>query len=244
MGVTVPFLMYHRVAPTPPATSVPGHYVPPARFRAHMQALVKHGYLVKPLSEVADRWVNGQQAEPKSLVLTFDDGYEHWDQHALPVLRQMRLTASLFVVAGRMGGSNLWDNQKGDVVEIIADEAMVLRWATEGFTIGSHGLCHLDLSKLAAEQVSEELTESKQKLEEVLSVPVSWLCYPYGGQSEGVRAAAKEAGYLGACSTRKGINDEETDRYQWRRINVRSDTWTPFLFWKIKREEKRHPGGP
>ena len=243
MGVTVPFLMYHRVAPTPPASNVPGHYVHPGRFKAHMNALMRKGYAPKTIDEVAGAWRSGAQAAAKSIVLTFDDGYEHWDQHAIPVLRQHRIPATLFIVAGRMGGSNTWDNQRGDVVEMIADEEMVLRWATEDFTISSHGLSHIDMVRLEPTQLAEELVESKRRLEALLKQPVSWLCYPYGAQNESVRQAAKTAGYAGACSTRKGINDEETDPYQWRRINVRSDTWTPFLFWKIKREERRHLGG-
>lgn len=243
MGTTVPFLMYHRVAPAPAASNVPGHYVHPSRFRAHMAALAKRGYKVASLTEVAGRWRAGQQPDPKTLVITMDDGYEHWDHHAVPTLRQHRYPATLFVVAGRMGGSNTWDNQHGDVVEFIADEGMVLRWATEGFEVGSHGLSHEAMAQLAPEALEQELTESKAKLEGLLKHPVPWLCYPYGSQDEGVRKAARQAGYLGACSTRKGLNDEETDPYQWRRINVRADTWTPVLFWKIKREERRHQGG-
>lgn len=244
MGVTVPFLMYHRVAPTPPSSNVPGHYVHPGRFKAHMAALKRKGYAVTSLDDVAARWQAGRQADPKSLVITLDDGYEHWDHHAIPNLRQHRYPATLFIVAGRMGGTNTWDNQHGDVVEMIADEDMVLRWATEGFTIGSHGMSHQALDKLAADHLKQELEESMAKLGGLLKHPVPWLCYPHGGQGESVRAAAKAAGYLGACSTRKGLNDEETDPFQWRRINVRADTWTPVLFWKIKREERRHKGGP
>ena len=233
--------MYHRIATAPPSSNVPGHYVPIPRFRAHMKALKRKGF--QPVT--IQQFVSGQvPAGKRAMVLTLDDGYEHWDTGALSILREMHWTATLFLVGGRIGGTNTWDNQHGDVVEALAGPEMVSRWITEGFEVGDHSYSHANLVDLDDHSLRGEIVESQSAILAAIGAKPKWFCYPYGAQDDRVREAVQQAGYSGACSTRTGLNDSETDPYRYRRINIRSDTWTPVLFWKLRREERRHQGVP
>ncbi|MFP6685798.1 MAG: polysaccharide deacetylase family protein [Polyangiaceae bacterium] len=66
-----------------------------SEFRAQMQYLARH-YPVVPLAELLMR-----RAEPGNRVaITFDDGYADNLHHAMPILREFGLPATVFVVAG------------------------------------------------------------------------------------------------------------------------------------------------
>ena len=41
--------------------------------------------------------------------ITFDDGYVNVLEAALPELLRHRFTASMYIISGRLGGSNEWD---------------------------------------------------------------------------------------------------------------------------------------
>ena len=68
--------------------------------------------------------------------------------------------------------------------------------------------------------MSREIVDSKARLEDILSHPVHHFAYPYGLYNDTARALVQQSGYLSACSTRSGFNNNKTDRYELRRIEV------------------------
>lgn len=93
-----------------------------------------------------------------------------------------------------------------------------------GMTIGGHTDSHKILAGLPEAQQRDELTRSKQLLEEKLGRPITTLAYPEGGRasfSARTKQLAREAGYALAFSFYEGINRPgEVDPFDVQRIYV------------------------
>lgn len=231
--------MYHRIAPLPAGTTVPNHYVHPARFRRHVTALAKTGHTAVSTAQVLAAFNGGPGLPAKPVVFTFDDGYAHWAQDVVPVLAAQGWPGTLFIVSGLLGGHNDWDNRNGDVREPLMSAAEVVAADRAGMEIGGHSVTHARLPNLNDDDLRSELTRCRETLEALVGHEVRSFCYPYGAVDRRVRDAAEQAGYVCATTVAKGLNDSQTDRMLWRRINVRRDTSTPVLFWKLMRERLR-----
>jgi peptidoglycan/xylan/chitin deacetylase (PgdA/CDA1 family) len=84
-------------------------------------------------------------------------------------------------------------------------------------TIGAHTVHHYALARLEdAEEALREMTESRERLEAELGLPVRTFAYPYGDpRAAGVREflLAEQAGFACAVTTRKGlIHAEDASR--------------------------------
>jgi peptidoglycan/xylan/chitin deacetylase (PgdA/CDA1 family) len=224
--------MYHKVAPVNRKSTVRGHYVPPALFRRHMIVLKALGFNSVPLSKL---FAPGTELPPRPVAITFDDGYENFEKNALPVLRKVGMTSTVFLVSNQIGGTNQWDTRHGDVEERLMDAESVFRCEASGTEFGSHTTDHADLTAVSDEEAWSQIAGSKAALEGLLRHPVTTFCYPYGRKSRETMALVQKAGYRLACSTEKGTNSPATDRFALRRINVRSDSWTPVFLLKLLR---------
>lgn len=229
--------MYHRLAARPPGTTVPHHYVSPARFERHCSAMSRFGFASASLLEAA-AWLQGEGDDARRIVLSFDDGYANFAETAAPTLESHGLRGTVFVVTGLLGGENDWDWKNGDVRERLMTADQVRAVAAAGHEVGSHTVTHARLTEVTTEAARHEIERSRDALTDLLAQPVVTFCYPYGAHDAGVRQAVAEAGYRMACSVEKGWNDARTDAFRWTRINVRSDTSTPVLFWKLWRQAK------
>jgi peptidoglycan/xylan/chitin deacetylase (PgdA/CDA1 family) len=230
--------MYHRIARRPPGTTVPTHYVAPDRFAKHVKVLRRLGFGSKTLSRAyMERDLPG-----RFLVFTFDDGYRNV-LTAAEILERAGMVATVFVVTGQIGGVNEWDVARGDVAEplLTADDIRAL--VAKGHEIGSHTVSHARLTELPECEARREVEDSRRELAQTLQVPPASFCYPYGAHNSLVRGLVEAAGYTVACGTEKGWNDQWTDRTRWRRVNVRSDTTTPVLFWKLWSQSRIRPNG-
>src|SRR5205814_1039322 len=105
-------------------------------FAEQMQYLKREGYRVVSLADFVD-WVDGKRQLPKrSVVLTFDDGYHAFRDHAYPVLKPLGFSATLFVYTDYVGASRnamSWEELKGLVAE--------------GFDVQAHSKTHGDLRR-------------------------------------------------------------------------------------------------
>jgi peptidoglycan/xylan/chitin deacetylase (PgdA/CDA1 family) len=190
-----PVLMYHSISPS----RCPDPHrlrVDPRRLDGHLRLLRRMGLRGVSLAELVRAHDAG--AARNLVGLTFDDGYTDFLDHAVPVLQRHGMTATVYVVAGRLAGTNQWDD--GPRIGIM-DAAQVRTVATAGFEVGSHTMTHARLEGAAAQTLVEEISGSREVLEQVLEAPVGGFCYPYGSFDQAAADAVRAAGYDHACVT-------------------------------------------
>ncbi len=214
-------LTYHRIGEAVNAWEQ-RYCVEPGRFEAHMRTLHSRGY--RPCSiESYFAWIVGRASLPdRSFLLTFDDGFMGVFEHARPVLLELGWTATVFVVSGRIGGDDAWDEAHNPARRRhpLMDRAHIERMASEGFSIQSHSSLHRDLTAISQTKLRNELEGSRVELQALLGSPVHYLAYPFGRFDAEVRQAALDAGFLGALSTKPGFNRPGTDAMAVLRLDV------------------------
>lgn len=98
---------YHGVGESPPA---PVMHVSPARLRSQLQ-LLRDRYQIVRLGELVGRWRSGNSTR-NQVAITFDDAYAGVLVHALPILRDLDIPATVFVASDHaaLGASYWWDD--------------------------------------------------------------------------------------------------------------------------------------
>src|SRR5262245_22925287 len=93
----IPILMYHSISDDPEIGVAPYYRLAtsPARFREQMQWLRDGGVDVIDLLEAQRRLQLGTANDRQSVVITFDDGFEDFAEHASPVLSDFGYTATM-----------------------------------------------------------------------------------------------------------------------------------------------------
>ena len=115
--------------------------------------------------------------------ITFDDGNASDVVHALPALRRRELTATFFVVAGRLGSPGFLDKTG---IRALLDA---------GMTIGCHGLSHRPWRGLSDEALHQELFVARSALEAVAGRPVTEAACPFGSYDRRVLRGLRRYGY-------------------------------------------------
>jgi peptidoglycan/xylan/chitin deacetylase (PgdA/CDA1 family) len=190
-------LIYHAIEPGPPPLCVD-----PDLFGEHLGVLEDSGAEAVTISELADRLRSGEP--PDGMVaITFDDGFASVPRDAAPMLAERGLTATVFCVAGHLGRSNDWSSQPARAPRReLATAEEVTALAADGFEIGSHGMEHLPLNRIAEGVLRRELIGSKEVLGNAAGRPVRSLAYPYGVAPGAAGRRLVESSYAAACTTR------------------------------------------
>jgi peptidoglycan/xylan/chitin deacetylase (PgdA/CDA1 family) len=91
-------LTYHRIdAPQSNSDLAPSTLsATPATFRRQMEHLSAH-YRAVSLAEVIAAYRGQARIPPRAVLITFDDAYQDFADHAWPILRDLGLPATLFV---------------------------------------------------------------------------------------------------------------------------------------------------
>lgn len=208
-----------------------GQYVLPAFVRWQIGTLLDAGYQPASLSDLASK--PSEAAE--RFAVTFDDAYRSIADQACSYLAEQKIPATIFAVAGQIGGTNLWDQQIGDRREELLSASELRDLDAAGFEIGSHTLSHPHLTTLRLAKIEAEVRDSKRALEDLLGKPVRGFCYPYGDFDGRVRAMVVEAGYHYATSTTLAALGAATDPFAIPRVNIRWNTVGARLLRKIAR---------
>lgn len=78
---------------------------------------------------------------------------------------------------------------------LFMSEAMIYDLHARGHEIGCHGHNHYAFDEQQESVVRDDLYRSKQRLEHIITHPVTGLSYPHGGHNEMVERVAREAGF-------------------------------------------------
>lgn len=94
---TLTVLLYHGVAPQQDIGiyNYRKKFIEPEAFEHQLEYFNKH-YAVLPLDEAVERLQAGT-LPPYALAITFDDGYENNYRYAYPLLKRLKLPATIFV---------------------------------------------------------------------------------------------------------------------------------------------------
>ncbi|WP_374118103.1 polysaccharide deacetylase family protein [Streptomyces sp. RKAG337] len=191
-------LMYHSVgecADDPYLITVS-----PDRLERQLRWLTSRGLTGVGVAELLRARADGRG---KRLVgLTFDDGYTDFVEHAVPLLLRYGHSATVFVLPGRPGGANDWD-ELGPRKPLLTEEG-IRAAAAAGMEIGSHGLVHLDLTATADDVLAAEVRGSRDRLQEITGKAPEGFCYPYGKLDARVVNAVRAAGYAYGCAVGAG----------------------------------------
>src|SRR3712207_5321060 len=106
---SAPVFMYHSVSPS----SAPDPHllrIHPERLDAQLRTLRRLGLRGVSVSTLLAALEKG--TGHRLVGLTFDDGYTDFLRHAVPVLGRHGMTATVYVVAGRLAGQNDWEDRK------------------------------------------------------------------------------------------------------------------------------------
>lgn len=215
-------LYYHRVGERDVLTRTANS------FRDDLSYL-KSNYECISFREMCERLGANQSLRRRSVVITFDDGYRDNLIEALPILKEIDLTATFFVATGFVGTGREFPH---DLRGSVADERVhfpKLTWddlrmmEEEGFEVGSHTVNHANMGSANREVVEREMEISLEMLNQKLGAKPRAFSFPWGKPqdiSDWAIEVAQRAGYYAATSAYGGTNTRGANLFNIRRIDV------------------------
>ncbi|MBW9145997.1 polysaccharide deacetylase family protein [Clostridium sp. CM027] len=206
-GKSVPVLMYHSIdyEKDNPIR------LPVKRFEEQLKYLKDNGYYTITLTNLYEYLIKDIPIPEKSIVLTFDDGYEDNYTDMFPVLKKYNFKATIFVITGSIDKSPNYMTSK-----------QLVEMEKYGVEIGSHTVKHENLKEMPKDKQLETLVKSKKDLEKILNKQIKFFSYPYGGYSKTSIEAVREAGYTMAFSTDGRWSSKEDGILSLHRVYISS----------------------
>lgn len=218
---SVPILTYHNVGPARPGVN-PLLTVSPERFSEQLSWLARHSYSSITTSDWISLSTEGRSIPNKSILITFDDGYEDIERYALPVLSRYGFKAVVYVVTGLIGKKNEWDMRAGWGELRLMKEDQIIEWATKGIEFGSHTRNHPDLRTLTQTELEDELLGSAADLQKILGRAPTSFAYPFGHFNQTVRDCVAQV-YQTAVTVVEAISSAKDDPILLPRLWTRPD---------------------
>lgn len=170
----VVILLYHRIGDGEREIDISAR-----AFERHLASLVDRDR-ARSLDEVLQPGGGG------GVVVTIDDGFRDFHDHALPLLVRHRVPALLYLATGfvRNGGAST--------------SPRALSWSqleeavgTGLVTVGSHTHSHASLAGATERRAEEEMRRSKELIEDRLGVACRHFAYPWNVGSEAADRTAR-----------------------------------------------------
>ena len=180
--------------------------MPPTDFERQIDAILADGWHFIDGSQYAAAHLRGEPLPPRSVLLTFDDGFDDLESIVAPMLTARNIPAIAFVVAQRLGETNSWDTHRGAPALRLHDVAALHRLTRLGFDIAPHSRTHALLLGADLAQLRSEIGGSKADLAEFGFPASPFLAYPFGSYSKLALQAVVEANIeLAFTTARSGM---------------------------------------
>lgn len=209
-SMKVPILLYHHITTDEFSAEESVSLISPSDFRLHMTAIRVH---FNPIS-LRD-YYNYVMCEDGSvdipdnpIVVTFDDGYLSNYEIAYPILKELGIPATIFVVTdtvGAVAGEGKVNNSHftWEQAREMEDSGLI--------EIQSHTVNHMRMTGLDHDGMVRQLRKSKYDVERNLGRECDMIAYPYGDYNEEIKTAARAAGYKMQLLVDNKTTEEEYD---------------------------------
>jgi peptidoglycan/xylan/chitin deacetylase (PgdA/CDA1 family) len=206
-------LMYHSISPEK-KTPTDKWCVSARNFEKQLYLLKRKGWTTVCVRDL----LMADLLPPRTVVITFDDGYEDNFEHGFRLLTKYGMCGTFFIVSRKIGEPSRLDAQQ------------LRQMTASGMEIGAHTRTHARLPELSIEEIEDEVSGSKKDLEDLLDLPITSFAYPYGLLNDACVDMVRKAGFSMACSTRTGWFGNEPDPLRVRRVGVfANDTLSIFV---------------
>lgn len=179
-------------------------------FEDQMRYLSENGYNAITPKEMAEALKNNEPFPDKTVIITFDDGYQDNYENAYPILKKYNLKATIFVITDFV---SLYPNY------ITWDEAKEMQ-NSGVIDLESHTMDHLNLLKIDKNEARLQLAGSKMWLEKHLKKPIKFIAYPEGDFNEDIKNMLKDLEYEGAFTVNYGLVSKDSDPFEMPRVAI------------------------
>lgn len=219
--LNVPVLFYHHIEPLAIAQQL-GHAqltVDSDYFDKQMAYLSASGYRSLSADELADALINHRGLPAKSILVTFDDGYDDNYNYAFQILKKYDIAGNFMIPTGLIEnkGYMTWSQLK----EMTGNPLM---------HIYNHTRSHVSLGGAAKDKIEYEITTANKQLEDSLGKRVSIFTYPYGSYNQLVIDVLRGNGFTAAFSTINGTMQCQSYIFALRRTNIGNAPLSPYGF--------------
>ncbi|MGA0555848.1 polysaccharide deacetylase family protein [Larkinella sp. VNQ87] len=212
-------LMFHKIDPERQDSLT----VSVRQLEQQLAWLQTHRYQIVTLRDVMTAIDQNRPLPPRSVLLTFDDGYVNNLTYALPVLQRFGRQAVVFVPTAFVGQCNQWD---GCTEPLMNPEQ--LRQLLPTFELALHSHQHLNYKNRSADEIRTDLQQNLNAFD-ALNLPyVRAFAYPYGGRpndpaiKQAMQQAMTEAGIRVAFRIGNRLNRFPIqNRYELQRLDIR-----------------------
>jgi len=233
-GDALGILTYHRIAPHVPGLPAPLHNVTPHRFRRQLQGLQQRGFSFWRLSQVLAYHRRGRPLPRRTLVVTFDDGFESVYREAWPVLCELQIPATIFLNTAYLNAAEPFPFDAWGMRFALQTPPMTWRplrikqcreMAQSGWIeLGAHTHTHQDF-RGRPEEFRADLQRSVDRVRELFGVEEMTFAFPFGGPHLGfaggsLEKAARRTDVACALSTESVLVDVASDPFTWGRMNA------------------------
>ena len=217
-SLRLPVIMYHHI--TEKKQRANNYTVTTEEFENDIKLIISKGYTAVSVSELIDYVYNGKALPEKSIVITFDDGFESYQALAFPVMARYNIKSTVFIIGSaadlytKINDHNInYSNLNWQAVKELQSSPLC--------EIGSHtyDLHHNEkgerkgMSKLKNESFSayeKVLTDDLIKLQNIfksnnLNIPTA-IAYPYGAYNKHTTDIIKKLGFKVSFTCEERIN--------------------------------------
>jgi peptidoglycan/xylan/chitin deacetylase (PgdA/CDA1 family) len=210
-------LCYHGVSETWEASEA----VSPDALERQLTHLVRRGWRAKTFRDVA-----ADRTPEPTVVITFDDALLSVKRLALPIVRELGLTATVFAPTAYVSSGDrcAWKGVDHWLSTPHADELTPMSWddlgelAESSWEIASHTCTHPRLTELDDASLASELEGPLEASVAALGRRFETIAYPYGTSDERVVAFSRRAGYTAGAALDSTLS--QRGLYQWPRMGI------------------------
>ncbi|WCN38247.1 polysaccharide deacetylase family protein [Aneurinibacillus uraniidurans] len=220
----VPVLMYHhilKVSENKKFRKNPAVITPEA-FAVQMKILHDNGYKTVGL-DTLEQYVDKKiKLPPKTVVITFDDGYLSNFMYAYPVLKRYQFKATMFVITGPMQQNP--EKFNPDMLNRVSWSELPKYSDVFMYEPHAHHF-HRVLGResfMLAQPVAAVKNDihTVQELLQAHHFDTRYFAYPYGQYNQNTIKILKEEGFHMAFTTRKGRVYPGSPKFELNRIGV------------------------
>ncbi|MDR1000769.1 MAG: polysaccharide deacetylase family protein [Clostridiales bacterium] len=219
-NVKIPVLLYHHIVPDDYIEIYQDNafVIKESMFDRQIKYLYDNGYYTITTQQLYDYLANKKSLPPKSIMITFDDGYLSNYLFAYKILKNYNFVATIFIITSEINtnqqlfDANLINHMSWDQIKIMQD---MFEFASHTnslhYTIDNHSA----LCVLPNNLIDNDIKTSLDKVTNKIA-----FAYPYGEFNDSVIKTLKNNGIKLGFTTEAGYVTSNTNPFKINRFTI------------------------